>query len=80
MKEVDSKIIFNYLSGKCRKEELEHINLWMEESERNKKWLFEMKALWDMEQFKNYDNEDYLDVQFRKTWNRIKGVPSSMTN
>ncbi len=74
MKEVDSKIIFNYLSGKCRKEELEHINLWMEESERNKKWLFEMKALWDMEQFKNYDNEDYLDVQFRKTWNRIKGL------
>ncbi|MDD3909877.1 MAG: hypothetical protein PHN86_07985, partial [Proteiniphilum sp.] len=64
MREIDPKVILTYLSDNCKEEELVLINLWMEESEQNKKWLFDTKALWDMEQFKKYENEEYLETQF----------------
>ena len=72
MNAFDPKIILNYLSNKCKAEEWVQINLWMEENEQNKKWLFEMKALWDMRQFKQCENKEYLESRFREMWNKIQ--------
>jgi len=74
MNEIDPTIILSYLSDNCKEEELVLINLWVEESEQNKKWLFDTKALWDMEQFKKYENAEYLETQFLEMWNKVKDL------
>lgn len=80
MKEIDSRIILAYLSDKCNNRDLIIINDWMDESEQNKKWLLDMKASWDLERFKSYDNQNYLEVQFKKTWDKINGSSDRRNN
>lgn len=75
MREIDPKVILTYLSDKCNKQELTLINEWMEEDDRNSQWLFDMKALWDMERFKDINDRNYLETQFRLMRSKMNGLP-----
>ncbi len=67
---MNPDIIFNYLQKKSTEEEYVLIEQWIKDPE-NKKWLFEMEALWNESSLKKYAHKEYLYIQWQKTWDKI---------
>ena len=80
MDELTPQTILHFLSDKCTRKEWKRINEWLKADVRNEKWLFEMKSMWDMGQFEQYKEKDYLETQFREMWRKIEGAGKRKPN
>lgn len=74
MDELTPQVILHFLSDKCTREEWKQINEWLKADVRNETWLFEMKSMWDMGQYEQFKEKDYLEAQFREMWRKIEGA------
>lgn len=71
MKGIDPKIVSAFIQGVCTDDMLVQINAWMEEDEFNKKWLFDLKAMYDKSMLDDVNDTQYLKTQYEKTWAKI---------